>query len=108
MRSYNYKRMIADIIGIQIDQWTLIFLMGMASAALGLFVASLAYNGYARNDSTPMFYLTVGIVLFTTVPFLVSYSINWLLSVEGPVIVLLVTVTHLLGLLAIFRSFKRP
>lgn len=35
----------------------------MVGAALGLFIASLAYRGYRRNDSRPMLYLAIGFVI---------------------------------------------
>lgn len=98
---------IPEMAGVLTGPWSIVFLMGVASAVLGLFVASLAYRGYVDNDSTPMFFLTLGIAFLTTVPFLVSYGSNWLLPIEEPIIVLLVTTSHLLGLLALFRSFKR-
>jgi hypothetical protein len=103
----SYTETVAGVSGIQIDSWSIIFLMSVASAAIGLFVASLAYRGYVRNDSTPMLCLTIGIALLTIVPFLVSYGIDWLLPVEGTVIVLLVTMCRLLGLFAIIQTFRR-
>ncbi|WP_276255223.1 DUF7521 family protein [Halomontanus rarus] len=105
---FEHAEVLTGEFGIQIDPWWIIFLAGGVSAALGLFVASLAYRGYVRNDSVPMFYLTIGIAFLTTVPFFVSYGVDWVLSVGENIIVLLVTACHLLGLFAIFRSFRRP
>jgi NO-binding membrane sensor protein with MHYT domain len=35
------------------------------SAALGLYVAALAYRGMRRHESDPMFYLSVGLFVLT-------------------------------------------
>lgn len=39
------------------------------SAALGLYVAALAYRGMQRHDSGPMWYLSVGLFVLTGVTY---------------------------------------
>ncbi|OYR55458.1 DUF7521 family protein [Halorubrum halodurans] len=40
----------------------------MIGAALGLFIASLAYRGYRRNDSRPMLYFAAGFGVVLDLP----------------------------------------
>lgn len=91
-----------------LDEETTIFFTGMTSAALGAVVAWTAYRGYARNDSRPMLFLAVGVALLTVVPFVTSYAIDWGTDAADATVLLVVTVSYLLGLLAIVRSFRRP
>jgi len=91
-----------------LDEETTIFLTGLASAALGAVVAWTAYRGYARNDSRPMLFLAVGIAFLTVVPFVSSYAVDWGTDATDATVLLVVTVSHLFGLLAIVRSFRRP
>ena len=44
----------------------------LVTAVVGGFVAYQAYRGYHRNASRAMLFLAVGIVLLTTVPFLLK------------------------------------
>ena len=75
------------------------------TALVGAFVAYQGYRGYRRNDSRPMLFLAVGILLLTTVPFLVRRSLS-LAGIGGPAggqfAALSVSV---LGLLAVLYSF---
>lgn len=54
---------------------TLLFATALVTALTGLAVATLAYQGYRRNDSDAMRFLAIGIALITAGPFLVSYGI---------------------------------
>jgi glycerol uptake facilitator-like aquaporin len=42
---------------------------------LSLAIVFQAYRGYRRNQSQPMFYLAVGLVLLTVIPFVISLSV---------------------------------
>ena len=41
---------------------------------LGLVIGVQAYRGFRRNDSRPMQYLSVGLILLTAVPFTISFG----------------------------------
>lgn len=96
----------ATVVGL--DEATTIFFVGMASAALGTVVTWTAYRGYARNDSRPMLFLAIGVAFLTVVPFVLSYAVDWVTDASDAAVLLVVTTCHLLGLLAIVRSFRRP
>lgn len=75
------------------------------TALVGAFVAYQGYRGYRRNESQPMLYLAIGIVLLTTVPFLVRQVIG-LASVGGPAGgQFAATTLSVAGLLAVLYSF---
>jgi len=91
-----------------LDESTTIFFVGMASAVLGTVVAWTAYRGYARNDSQPMLFLAIGVAFLTVVPFVLSHTIDRVTDASDAAVLLVVTACHLLGLIAIVRSFRRP
>lgn len=93
---------------VDLDETTTIFFAGMASAALGTVVTWTAYRGYARNASQPMLFLAIGVALLTVVPFVLSHLIDWTTQAADATVLLVVTACHLLGLLAIVRSLRRP
>ena len=80
------------------------FLMAAVSATLGLFVSSLAYLGYARNDSPPMLFLAVGIAFITAVSFVFSYGVDWATEATDAQVIVLVTLCRLVGLASIAHS----
>ena len=43
------------------------------TAVFGLFIAYQAYRGLRRNDSSPMWYLSVGLILLFGVTYVVSF-----------------------------------
>lgn len=89
---------------IALGPYAVSFLMGLVTATLGAFVSSLAYLGYARNDSRPMLYLAVGVAFLTAIPFVVSYGVDWATGATDAQVVLLITVCDLVGLVAIAHS----
>ncbi|WP_224214611.1 DUF7521 family protein [Natrinema longum] len=91
-----------------LDEETTIFFAGLASAALGTVVAWTAYRGYARNDSRPMLFLAIGVAFLTAVPFVLAYAVDLVADVTDAIVLLVVTACHLVGLVAIVRSFRRP
>ncbi|RZV12126.1 hypothetical protein BDK88_1016 [Natrinema hispanicum] len=91
-----------------LDESTTIFFVGMASAVLGTVVAWTAYRGYTRNNSQPMLFLAIGVAFLTVVPFVLSHTIDRMTDATDAVVLLVVTACHLLGLVAIVRSFRRP
>jgi positive regulator of sigma E activity len=75
------------------------------TALVGCYVAYLAYRGYRRNDSETMLVLSVGVVFIAVVPFLVSTVAAPLLALSDAQAILGATLSHTLGLVAIYRSF---
>ena len=75
------------------------------TALLGVVVASLALRGYRRNDSPVMRGLGVGIVAIAVVPPLVVELLAPLLSLTDAQVLLWATLSHTVGLLAIYRTF---
>ena len=76
------------------------------TALLGVAVASLAYRGYRRNDSPVMRGLAIGIVAIAVVPFLVVELLAPLLALTDAQALLGATLSHTVGLLAIYRTFS--
>lgn len=85
----------------------LVFLFSAVIAVAGTFVAYQAYRGYRRNESRPMLYLAVGIVLLTTVPVGVDYALVALTAATDAAILVAITVSHLAGVLAILYALTR-
>ena len=75
------------------------------TALLGVIVASLAFRGYRRNDSPVMRGLAIGIVAIAVVPFLVIELVAPLLLLTDAQALLGATLSHTIGLLAIYRTF---
>lgn len=85
----------------------LIAVFAAATAIAGAFVAVLAYWGYRRNESRPMLYLAVGIVLLTAVPVGLNYCLLAVTAMTDAEILLVVTVAHLAGVAAILYALTR-
>lgn len=85
----------------------LIFAFAAVTAVAGLFVASLAYHGYRRNESRPMLYLAVGVFFLTTVPVVANYGLRAVTSATDAALLLPVTIAHLVGVLAILYALTR-
>lgn len=75
------------------------------TALLGAVVAWLALRGYRRNDSPVMRGLGIGIVAIAVVPPLVVKLLAPLLSLTDAQTLLWATLSHAVGLLAIYRTF---
>lgn len=76
----------------------------VVSALLGLFIARKAYHGYRETRSMPMFWLSVGIVLLTAVPAVLSAVLTTLTALPGYLVVLATNGAEILGLVAIAYS----
>lgn len=85
----------------------LTFVFAAATALAGAFVAYQAYRGYQRNESRPMLYLAVAIVLLTAVPVGMNYMLTALTTVSDAAILLVVTAAHLAGVAAILYALTR-
>jgi len=65
---------------------TVAFLSRGLTAAVGLFVAALAYRGFRRNSVRKMRWLALGIALLTTGAFLVAVVADQLGAGSGPIL----------------------
>ncbi|MFH5799848.1 hypothetical protein [Haladaptatus sp. CMAA 1911] len=74
---------------------------------VGSFVASVAYRGYRRNESRPMLYLALGIVLLTAVPAAVNVLLTASTGATDAEILLSLTVPHLCGVVSILYALTR-
>lgn len=90
-----------------LDGTALIFVFSAVTAAIGIFVAYQAYRGYRRNESRPMLYLAVGVILLTAVPFGVNYSLVLLTAATDAQILLSITVMNFAGVSAILYGLTR-
>lgn len=72
---------------------TVAFLSRGLTAAVGLFVAALAYRGFRRNDARKMRWLALGIGLLTTGAFLAVVVAEQLGAGDGPILLARTLVT---------------
>jgi hypothetical protein len=77
------------------------------TGVVGVFVASLAYRGYRRNESKPMLYLALGIVLLTAIPAAVNVLLSVSTGVTDAEILLSLSVAHLCGVVSILYALTR-
>ena len=76
------------------------------TAAVGLFVALIAFRGYRQNDSGVMLALAVGIVAIAVVPFAVTELLGALLTLSDAQALVTILLAHTVGLAAIYRTFR--
>jgi len=69
---------------------------------LGAYVVYLAYRGYRRNQSESMRRLAWGILLIAVVPYLISMGLGPVLNLSDALALLGITLSHTVGLFAIF------
>lgn len=89
-----------------IDTMSLPALASGLTAALGIYVAWLAGRGYREHGSTTMGALAVGIVAITVVPFVVAHVLDPVFGFSDAVSILGVMLSHTVGLLAIYQTFR--
>lgn len=79
----------------------------LVGAALGVFIAYLAYQGYRRNNSRPMLFVSLGFALALGLP-LVFTLVYFALPISGgQAIVQAITQTvEILGLLCIIHGLR--
>lgn len=79
----------------------------LVGAALGLYIAYLAFRGYRRNDSRPMLFISLGFVLVLGVPVLVLPLFYLLPFVgNGPVLQAVIQTFEIAGLLCIIHALR--
>jgi uncharacterized membrane protein YidH (DUF202 family) len=84
---------------------TVVLLLALATVVLGLYISYQAYRGYRRNQSRPMLFLAVGIVLLTFVPAVFSTLGANVQAIAGET-VLLGFLSRLAGLLSILYGIN--
>ena len=90
-----------------VDGEGVVFLFAAATAVAGAFVAYQAYRGYRRNESRPMLYLAIGILLLTAVPVGVDYALVTLTAAADGEVLLAITAAHLAGVVSILYALTR-
>lgn len=78
----------------------------LVGAALGLFIAYLAYRGYRRNDSRPMLYLAIGFGIILGLPLPVVAVSLLFPSLSGPVVQTVIQTLEIGGLLCIIYALR--
>lgn len=76
----------------------------VAKAAVGLTIAYIAYRGYRRNRSRPMFFLSLGFVLVLGLPFVILLVDLFAPQVSLLGLVVVSETSQLLGLLLILYA----
>jgi ABC-type glycerol-3-phosphate transport system permease component len=77
----------------------------LLTAVVGGFVAYQAYRGYRRNASRAMLFLAIGILLLTTIPFLLKQPLvllSYMTTVEAE---LTAQTCRVAGLLTVLYAF---
>ena len=77
----------------------------LLTAVVGGFVAYQAYRGYRRNDSRAMLFLAVGILLLTTVPFVLKQPLVLLSLMTTAEAELTAQTCRVGGLVAVLYAF---
>ncbi|WP_394326470.1 DUF7521 family protein [Halorubrum aethiopicum] len=78
----------------------------MVGAAIGLFIAFLAYRGYRRNDSRPMLYLAVGFGVILGLPIPVVALSVLFPTISGPLAQVAIQTLEIGGLLCIVYALR--
>lgn len=79
----------------------------LVGAALGVFIAYLAYRGYRRNDSRPMLFVSLGFILALGLPFVITL-LYFVLPITGWQVALQVIIqtSEIAGLLCIVYGIR--
>lgn len=79
----------------------------LVGAALGVFIAYLAYQGYRRNDSRPMLFVALGFTLVLVVPLVLTIG-YFALPISGGQVAFqfLVQTLEIAGLLSIIYGLR--
>lgn len=76
-------------------------------ALVGVFVAYHGYRGYVRNRNRTLLFLTVGILLLTTAPFVVESGIQLINAFTLSQRILASQLLNVLGLIIIIYAFTQ-
>lgn len=76
-------------------------------AVIGGFVAYQALRGYRRNNSRPMLFLAISILLLTAVPAGANIGLSVLTSATDAEILLVVSLSHFAGVVSILYALTR-
>ena len=75
-------------------------------SVIGLFIASIAYRGYRRNDSRPMLVLSIGFVLVLGLPFAAFLSLFLVPPITLAVVTAISELSQLAGLVLILYALR--
>lgn len=89
---------------VAVDPGLVLFVTALTTALAGTIVAAVAYQGYRRNNSIPMFYLAIGIGLIAVGPLLISYGIAPIMDLPDAHSLLGVLWVTIAGLVSILYS----
>lgn len=78
----------------------------MVGAAVGLFIAYLAYRGYRRNDSRPMLYLAIGFGIILGLPIPVVALSLVFQTISSPLAQVFIQTLEIVGLLCIIYALR--
>jgi hypothetical protein len=80
----------------------------LVGAAIGVFIAYLAYRGYRRNDSRPMLFVSLGFILALGLPLAITL-VYYALPLTGGQVALQVVIQtiEIVGLLCIVYGLWR-
>ena len=81
--------------------------VGFVTALLAVFVAYQGYRGYRRNDSAPVFFLSLGILFLTALPFFASEALGTLPGVSDAKVILAIQVLNVVGLGSVLYALTR-
>jgi uncharacterized membrane protein (DUF441 family) len=96
----------ADAVPLAVAVRPLLQAYEMVGAALGLFIAFLAYRGYRRNDSRPMLYLAIGFGVILGLPIPVVALSVLFPTISGPLAQAFIQTLEIGGLLCIVYALR--
>jgi hypothetical protein len=95
-----------DAVPLAVEGRPLLQAYEMVGAALGLFIAYLAYRGYRRNDSRPMLYFAVGFGVILGLPIPVVALSLLFPAIPGPSTQAVIQTLEMGGLLCIVYALR--
>lgn len=92
---------------LAIDPETVRLVIAGLLSVVGAFVAYQGYRGYERNGNRTLLFLTIGILLLTTIPFVIESGILLTSVLTLPQGTLISQLINVFGLILILYGFTR-